>query len=77
MVVSFIGGGNREYPEKTTDLSAITDKLVCLLLNVRVWEFVKVLEEINFCKTDMLLSFLRSTSSRGVLDTTLGDKVCQ
>jgi hypothetical protein len=26
---------------------------VCLLLNVRVWEFVKVLEEINFCKTDM------------------------
>jgi hypothetical protein len=50
---------------------------VCLLLNVRVWEFVKVLEEINFCKTDMLLSFLRSTSSRGVLDTTLGDKVCQ
>jgi cytochrome b561 len=32
MVVSFIGGGNREYPEKTTDLSAITDKLYHLML---------------------------------------------
>jgi hypothetical protein len=26
-VGSFIGGGNREYPEKTTDLSQVTDKL--------------------------------------------------
>jgi hypothetical protein len=23
----FIGGGNREYPEKTTDLPQVTDKL--------------------------------------------------
>ena len=26
-VGSFIGGGNQEYPEKTTDLSQVTDKL--------------------------------------------------
>ena len=27
VAVSFIGGGNRRYPEKTTDLSQDTDKL--------------------------------------------------
>ena len=27
VMVSFIGGGNRKYPEKTTNLSQITDKL--------------------------------------------------
>ena len=27
VVVSFIGGGKQEYPEKTIDLSLVTDKL--------------------------------------------------
>jgi hypothetical protein len=27
VAVSFIGGGNAEVPEKTTDLSQVTDKL--------------------------------------------------
>jgi hypothetical protein len=26
MAVSFIGGGNQEYPEKTTDLPQVNDK---------------------------------------------------
>jgi len=32
MAVSFIGGGNPEYPEKTTDLSQVTDKLDHIML---------------------------------------------
>ena len=32
MAVSFIGGGNAEYLEKTTDLSQVTDKLYHILL---------------------------------------------
>jgi hypothetical protein len=32
MAVSFIGGGKLEYPEKTTDLSQVTDKLYYILL---------------------------------------------
>jgi hypothetical protein len=30
--VRFIGGGNQEYPEKTTDLSQVTDKLNRIML---------------------------------------------
>jgi hypothetical protein len=32
MAVSFIGGGNPEYLEKTTDLSQVTDKLDYIIL---------------------------------------------
>ena len=32
MVVSFIGWGKQEYPENTTDLSQVTDKLYHILL---------------------------------------------
>jgi len=28
VVVSFIGGGNPEYPEKTSDLAKFTDKFI-------------------------------------------------
>jgi hypothetical protein len=36
MAVSFIGGGNREYPAKTTDLSQVTDKLHHMLFRVHL-----------------------------------------
>jgi cytochrome b561 len=32
VVVSFIGGGNPEYPEKTNDLSQVIDKLYHMML---------------------------------------------
>jgi len=32
VTVSFIGGGNREYQEKTTDLPQVTDKLYHIML---------------------------------------------
>jgi hypothetical protein len=32
MAVSFIGGGQPEYPEKTTDLPQIIDKLYHIML---------------------------------------------
>ena len=32
VVVSFIGGGKLEYPEKTTDLSQVTDKRYHIML---------------------------------------------
>jgi hypothetical protein len=32
VVVSFIGGGKPEYPEKTTDLPQVTDKLYHTML---------------------------------------------
>ena len=32
VAVSFIGGGKPEYPEKTTDLSLVTDKLYHIML---------------------------------------------
>jgi hypothetical protein len=32
VLVSFIGGGNREYPEKTTDLPEVTDKLYHIMM---------------------------------------------
>ena len=32
MAVSFIGGGNKEYPENTTDLPQVTDKLYHIML---------------------------------------------
>jgi hypothetical protein len=31
MAVSFIGGGNQEFPEKTTDLPQVTDKFYHLI----------------------------------------------
>jgi len=30
VVVTFIAGGNREYPEKTTDLQHVTDTQCCI-----------------------------------------------
>jgi hypothetical protein len=43
MTVSFIGGGN-EYPEKTTDMWQVTDKLhhikCCMLLNLCVYSAI-------------------------------------
>ena len=32
MAVSFIGGGNREYPEKKPDLSQVTDTLYYIMM---------------------------------------------
>jgi len=36
MAVSFIGGGNREYPEKTTDLPLVTDNFCYHMMLYRV-----------------------------------------
>ena len=33
VAVSFIGGGKREYPEKTTDLSQVTEILYHIMLD--------------------------------------------
>jgi hypothetical protein len=33
VAVSFIGGGNPEYPEKTTDLPQVTEKLYHIRLH--------------------------------------------
>jgi len=32
MAVNFIGGGNKEYPEKTTNLSQVTGKFYDIML---------------------------------------------
>ena len=38
VVVNFFGGGNRKYPEKTTDMPPVTDKLyhIYMLLGVQL-----------------------------------------